>query len=265
MNLHENYTKWGIKRVVKLVFTSGRFEEFCKCARRSTSHGSTRTQQCTAQCTAPAVKYTLLSKGLWAIHSWWKIWATTRRFSRARSGNDSSSALRLKLVHAPVVPWLAATTRVALGAVAVVQTALRGVWRSAAARRAAGWLYCGTVNRTRCATHLYVVAEGVLTCTRRHLSGVLPRRRNAPRLRRLTSPRSTDPLAAPLSRRRRVLRSMTRARLFPGIRILTKKLKENISYVILYYTMGTFKNYVLDLNCRHICAFSFVQYLSYAV
>ena len=74
-----------------------------------------------------------------------------------------------------------------------------------------------------------------------------------------------DPLAAPLSRRRRVLRSMTRARLFPGIRILTKKLKENISYVILLYVMGTFKNYVLDLNCRHICAFSFVQYLSYAV
>ena len=94
-------------------------------------------------------------------------------------------------------------------------------------------------------------------------SNAAPRgRRNAPRLRRLTSPRSTAPLAAPISRRR-VLRSMTRARLFPGIRILTKKLKENISYVILYYAMGTFKNYVLDLNLRHICSFSFVLYLFY--
>ena len=44
------------------------------------------------------------------------------------------------------------------------------------ARRAGRWRYCGTVNWTRCATHLYVVAEGVLTCARRHLSRVLPRR-----------------------------------------------------------------------------------------
>ena len=148
----------------------------------------------------------------------------------------------------------------ALGACrrAVEQTALRDGWRG-------GWRSapCGTVNWTRCATHLYAVAEGVLTCARRHLSRVVARRRTAPRLRRLTSPRSTDPVAAPLSRRRRVLRSMTRARLFPGIRILTKKLKENISYVILYYAMGTFKNYVLDLNLRHICSFSFVLYLFY--
>ena len=146
-------------------------------------------------------------------------------------------------MHALLVPWLAATARVALGACqrAVEQTALRDGWRGG--WRSAPW---GTVNWTRCATHLYVVAEGVLTCARRHLSRVLPRR--APRLHRLTSPRSTDPLAAPISRRR-VLRSMTRARLFPGIRILTKKLKENISYVILYYTMGTFKNCVLFLSC----------------
>ena len=160
-------------------------------------------------------------------------------------------------MHASVVPWLAASARVALGACwrAVVQTSLRDGWRG-------GWhsAPCATVNWTGYATHLYVVAEGVLTCARRHLSRVLsraPRRRTAPRLRRLTSPRSADTVAAPLSRRRRVLRSMTRARLFPGIRILTKKLKENISYVILYYTMGTFKNCVFETYWRSI---SFLQY-----
>ena len=257
MNLHENYTKWGIKRVVKLVFTSGRFEEFCKCARRSTSHGSTRTQQCTDQCTAPAVKYTLLSKGLWAIHSWWKIWATTRRFSRARSGNDSSSALRLKL-GARTRSTVASRYR-ARGARCRrrgADSAARRVAerRATARRRGVALLRHGQLDALR---HSLVCSSGGSTYMHapRHLSRVLPRRRTAPRLRRLTSPRSTDTVAAPLSRRRRVLRSMTRARLFPGIRILTKKLKENISYVILYYAMGTFKNYVLYLNLRHICAF----------
>ena len=152
--------------------------------------------------------------------------------SRYRSGNDSSSALRLKL-GARTRSTVASRYR-ARGA-RCCRRGADSAARRLAARRVAAFHYCGTVNWTRCATHLYVVAEGVLTCARRHLSRVLPRRRTAPRLRRLTSPRSTDPLAAPLSRRRRVLRSMTRARLFPGIRILTKKLKENISYVILLY------------------------------
>ena len=127
--------------------------------------------QCTAQCTAPAVKYTLLSKGLWAIHSWWKIWATTRRFSRARSGNVSSSALRLKLgarTRSTVASRYHA--RGARCSRRSADSAARRVEerRAAVARR-------GTVNWTRCATHLYVVAEGVLTCTRRHLSRVLTR------------------------------------------------------------------------------------------
>ena len=151
--------------------------------------------------------------------------------SRYRSGNDSSSALRLKL--GARTRSTVASRYCARGA-RCCRRGADSAARRLAARRVAAFHYCGTVNWTRCATHLYVVAEGVLTCARRHLSRVLPPRRTAPRLRRLTSPRSTDPLAAPLSRRR-VLRSMTRARLFPGIRILTKKLKENISYVILLY------------------------------
>ena len=127
-----------------------------------------------------------------------------------------------------------------------------------AARRAGRWH--NSVARSTGRAAPLVCSSGGSTYMRApplESSTAAPPRCAAPRLRRLTSPRSTKPVGAPLSRRRRVLRSMTRARLFPGIRILTKKLKENISYVILYYAMGTFKNYVLDEKLRHICAFSF--------